>query len=132
MAFLNPLKLAIVISGVALSPALVFGQVSVGDRALGSTAPAAYQSAFDGYQPFVDTEMKPWRRANEEIAKTDYMGGMSGMQSKDGAADGKLVGKPEKGAAIPPMAPMGTMPGPVAKPDKATAVPQSTKSDPAH
>ena len=129
MAFLNPSKVTTVIAGVALCPAFVFGQIPVGDSAPASMAPAAYQSAFDGYKPFVETEMKPWRRANEEIAKTDYMGGMSGMQSKDGAADGKLVGKPEKGAAKPPMAPMGAMPGPVAKPDKAAAVPKPTKSD---
>lgn len=49
-----------------------------------ATAPAArqslYESAFEGYQPFQETELKSWRSTNEAIAKTDDTDAMGGMK----------------------------------------------------
>ena len=80
---------AAVVSVIVLSasvPHTAFAQGAVsGDSSPSSMSPM-YESAFEGYQPFQDSQMKSWVTANEDIAKTDYMGGMAGMgQENDGA-----------------------------------------------
>jgi hypothetical protein len=39
------------------------------------TPPSAAPSAFEGYRPFRDEEMKPWREVNDEVGR---LGGPSG------------------------------------------------------
>jgi hypothetical protein len=37
--------------------------------------PVEYRSAFDGYRPFVEPELRDWRRANEEVGAARGHGG---------------------------------------------------------
>jgi hypothetical protein len=33
------------------------------------TPPVEYRSAFEGYRPFADPQLRDWRKSNEEVAK---------------------------------------------------------------
>jgi hypothetical protein len=56
------------------------GDVRPGPSEPSSKAPAVtYSSAFEGYRPFAEEELRDWRKANEEV----------------GAAGGDRPGKPE-------------------------------------
>ena len=52
--------------------------------------PVQYRSAFDGYQPFAEQELRNWRRANEEVRAA---GGHAGHKPGQGAA--KATAKPQ-------------------------------------
>lgn len=34
-----------------------------------SVPPVEFRTAFEGYRPFADEELKDWRKANEEVRK---------------------------------------------------------------
>ena len=55
-------------------------------------APVEYRSAFEGYRPFVDTELRDWRKSNEEVGAA---GGHAGQRSGQGA--GAQSSKPQPG-----------------------------------
>lgn len=58
-------------------------------------APAVeYRSAFDGYQPFGESEPVDWRRANEQVGAA---GGHAGHEAGQGA--GQKTSKPQPGKA---------------------------------
>ena len=91
-------SISVVVMG-ALVPTFSFAQ----NTAAGTLSPMAtspvYESAFDGYQPFQDSEVKSWLEANEEIAKTDYMGGMAGTGQVKGV--GVVSTQPKSASAAP-------------------------------
>jgi hypothetical protein len=54
--------------------------------------PVEYRSAFEGYRPFADAELRDWRRSNEEVGAA---GGHAGHQPAPGP--GKPAAKPQPG-----------------------------------
>ena len=56
------------------------------------TPPLQYQSAFDGYRPFAEQELRDWRRANDAVRDA---GGHAGHQPGQGA--GQPASKPQPG-----------------------------------
>jgi hypothetical protein len=56
-------------------------------------APVEYRSAFEGYRPFAEQELRDWRKSNEEVGAA---GGHAGH--KPGQDAGKETSKPQPGA----------------------------------
>ena len=54
--------------------------------------PVEFRSAFEGYKPFADQELRDWRKSNEEI-------GVAGGHTDHGSgqASGKPTSKPQPG-----------------------------------
>jgi hypothetical protein len=55
--------------------------------------PVEYRSAFEGYRPFADTELRDWRKANQEVGEA---GGHAGHKPGQGA--GERTSKPQPGS----------------------------------
>jgi hypothetical protein len=56
--------------------------------------PVEYRSAFEGYRPFTDRELRDWRKANEEVREA---GGHAGH--KPGQGSRQQTSKPQPGSA---------------------------------
>jgi hypothetical protein len=54
--------------------------------------PVEFRSAFEGYRPFADQEMRDWRKANEEVGAA---GGHMGH--RPGQGSGRQTPKPQPG-----------------------------------
>jgi len=54
--------------------------------------PVEFRSAFDGYRPYADPDLRDWRRSNEEVGAA---GGHAGRRSGQGA--GNESSKPQPG-----------------------------------
>ena len=54
--------------------------------------PVEFRSAFEGYRPFADQEMRDWRKANEEVGAA---GGHAGH--RPGQGSGQQTSKPQPG-----------------------------------
>jgi hypothetical protein len=54
--------------------------------------PVEFRSAFEGYRPFADREMRDWRRSNDEVAKA---GGHAGL--RPGQGPGQQTSTPQPG-----------------------------------
>jgi len=57
-----------------------------------NTPPVEYRSAFGGYRPFKDSELRDWRKANEQVGAS---GGHAGQRPAQ--APGKEAAKPQPG-----------------------------------
>ena len=55
--------------------------------------PTEYRSAFEGYRPYAEQELRDWRGANEEVRQA---GGHAGHKPGQGA--GQETSKPEPGS----------------------------------
>jgi len=80
-------------------PALMLAGVAVAqsDRPnpLDAKAPAPqaeYRSAFEGYRPFADQDLRDWRKANDEVGAA---GGHAGQ--RPGQGPGEPTSKPQAG-----------------------------------
>jgi hypothetical protein len=54
--------------------------------------PVEYRSAFEGYRPFAEQDLRDWRKANEEVGAA---GGHAGHRPAQGA--GQQTSKPQPG-----------------------------------
>jgi len=54
--------------------------------------PVEYRSAFEGYRPFAEPELRDWRKSNEEVGAA---GGHAGPRS--GQGHGRETAKPQPG-----------------------------------
>jgi hypothetical protein len=54
--------------------------------------PVEFRSAFEGYRPFADSDLRDWRKSNEEVGAA---GGHAGH--KPGQAAGRHTSKPQPG-----------------------------------
>lgn len=54
--------------------------------------PAAYRSAFEGYRPYADPQLRDWRTANDEVGAA---GGHAGH--RPGQGPGQPTAKPQPG-----------------------------------
>lgn len=50
-----------------------------------------YQSAFDGYQPFRDEKLQPWRDVNDEVGRVGGQAGIFGGAGHAGHASAQSV-----------------------------------------
>ena len=86
---------------IFVAPALLCAGLAVaqgGDRPdardpRAKAAPVEYRSAFEGYRPFAEQELRNWRKSNEEVGAA---GGHAGH--KPGQGEGKETSKPQPGA----------------------------------
>ena len=85
--------LAMLIAGTAAAQS--HGRTKPADAG-SKVPPVQYRSAFDGYQPFAEQELRNWRRSNEEVGAA---GGHAGH--KPGQGPGKATSKPQPGAPAP-------------------------------
>lgn len=72
--------------------------------------PVEYRSAFEGYRPYAEPEMRDWRKSNEEVGKA---GGHAGH--RPGQSEGAQISKPQPGT-----------------PESSGAPAEKTKPAPAH
>jgi hypothetical protein len=56
------------------------------------TPPVEFRSAFEGYRPFLEQELRDWRKANEEVGAA---GGHAGH--RPGQGEGRQTSKPQPG-----------------------------------
>jgi len=56
-----------------------------------STPRIEYRSAFDGYRPFAERDLRDWRTANEEVRE-------AGGPHKPGRGSGQQTSKPQPGS----------------------------------
>ncbi len=73
--------------------------------AMTAVAPAAFRSAFEGYQPYTDEKMLPWKQANDAVGQ---IGGWREYAKEAGrpgppaqAGDGAAKTDPKAGNAKP-------------------------------
>jgi hypothetical protein len=55
--------------------------------------PVEFQSAFEGYRPYVETQLRDWRRSNEEVGAA---GGHAGQRPGQGEAPQTPKPQPQK------------------------------------
>ena len=69
-----------------------------------AAAPAVnYESAFTGYQPFREEEVRDWRALNEEVSRAGgHIGIMGGARGHAGHGSAKPAGKAAPGASAEP------------------------------
>ena len=85
---------------IFVAPALLFAGLAVAQNAERpdpmdprAKAPAVeYRSAFEGYRPYAETELRDWRKSNEEVGAA---GGHAGHKPGQGA--GAQTSKPQPG-----------------------------------
>lgn len=58
--------------------------------------PAEFRSAFEGYRPYAEPEMRNWRKSNEEVGAAGGHGG-----NRPGQGPGKDTSKPQPGNPAP-------------------------------
>ena len=81
-------------------PALLFAGLAVAQGAKPSdprdpkakVPPVEFRSAFEGFRPFADQELRDWRRSNEEVGAA---GGHAGH--RPGQGPGSETSKPQPG-----------------------------------
>jgi hypothetical protein len=56
--------------------------------------PVEFRSAFEGYRPYADRELRDWRKSNEEVGAA---GGHAGQ--RPGQGPGRETSKPQPGKA---------------------------------
>ncbi len=69
-----------------------------------AAAPLPYRSAFEGYRPFADQEVAPWKQANDEVGR---IGGWRAYAREAHAAPAAVPASAPQRAA-PPNSPAGT------------------------
>lgn len=70
-------SVVLVVSTVVASSAAAQGAPRLDPKDPKAPVPAVtYRSAFEGYRPYAEPELVPWRRANEEVGAA---GGHTGM-----------------------------------------------------
>lgn len=85
---------------IFVAPALLCAGLAVaqtGDRAdardpRAKAPPVEYRSAFEGYRPYAEAELRDWRKSNEEVGAA---GGHAGH--KPGQGPGAATSKPQRG-----------------------------------
>jgi hypothetical protein len=85
-------------------PALLFAGIAAaqGDRrpdprdARAQVPPVEYGSAFEGYRPYAESELRDWRKSNDEVGAA---GGHAGH--RPGQGTGKETSKPQPGNPAP-------------------------------
>ena len=65
--FNRPAWLALLVLPLWASTAAA--QTSVSATALPQAAPTAYRSAFEGYQPYTDEKIAPWKESNDNVGR---------------------------------------------------------------
>jgi hypothetical protein len=87
---------------ILLLPALVAGVAAAQDAGRASPAdPQAkvpnvqYGSAFEGYRPFVEQELRDWRKSNDEVGAAGAHAGHRPGQGGSKATSKPQPGKPE-------------------------------------
>lgn len=58
--------------------------------------PVEYRSAFEGYRPYAEPELRDWRKSNEEVGAA---GGHAGQ--RPGQGPGKETSRPQPGDPAP-------------------------------
>ena|SRR5687767_7515194 len=84
----------------AVVPALVFAGLAVAQGAGRSdprdpkakVSPVEFRSAFEGYRPYAEPDLRDWRKSNEEVGAA---GGHAGHRS--GQGPGSETSKPQTG-----------------------------------
>jgi hypothetical protein len=94
-------SLVLVVSAVVASAAAAQGAQRADPRDPKAPAPAVpYYSAFEGYRPYAEQELVPWRKANEEVGAA---GGHVGLhKSRQGSGEKAPAGAPAASDAKPP------------------------------
>jgi len=60
-----------------------------------SVPPVEYRSAFDGYRPFADEDLRDWRKSNDEVGAAGGHAGHPPGQGSGQQASKPRAGKPE-------------------------------------
>ena len=87
-------KAFVVGSALACAPLMTLAQTVRPQDAAEAKAPAPrvpYQSAFEGYRPYVDPEIAPWRQVNDEVGR---LKGHVGHVPQQPASPAKPAAKP--------------------------------------
>lgn len=90
---------------VVAAPALVFAGLAVaqGDSRPDpldprvKVPPVEFRSAFEAYRPFVDSELRDWRKSNEEAGAAGGHAGHRTSQERDKKAPKPRPDKPDQG-----------------------------------
>ena len=64
---MSQIQLAFGLALIAGSIAAVHAQPAAPTRAASSAASDAYRSAFEGYRPFADQALAPWKQTNDTV-----------------------------------------------------------------
>jgi hypothetical protein len=83
-----------------VAPALLYAGIAVAQSGArpdpmdprAKVPPVEFRSALDGYRPYADSELRDWRKSNEEVGAA---GGHAGQRP------GKLTSKPQPGNPAP-------------------------------
>jgi hypothetical protein len=69
--------------------------------------PVEFRSAFDGYRPYADQEMRDWRGANEEVGAAGGHAGHRPGQGPGGQTSKPQPGKPQSSGGALEKSPAG-------------------------
>jgi hypothetical protein len=67
--------------------------------------PVEFRSAFEGYRPFADRDMRDWRKANEEVGAAGGHAGHRPSQSPARQTSKPQPGKPQNSGEPPEKSP---------------------------
>lgn len=93
--------------------AVVAQQAPPAPPAQAPAAPSPYHSAFDGYQPFKDEKVAPWKGANDTVGR---IGGWRAYARQANEGDASASAPSPAAAAATGVAPGDSQPTPAAKP----------------
>ena len=79
----------------------VVASVQPGPAAAAETAPFAYRSAFEGYQPYTDEKIVNWKEANDTVGQIGGWRAYSKEASQGPSADNAVKPAPSAAPAKP-------------------------------
>ena len=98
-------RVALAVTLLSLCSSAANAQPAPPAAAMTAVAPAAFRSAFEGYQPYTDEKMLPWKQANDAVGQ---IGGWREYAREAGrpgtpaqAGDGAAKADPKAGNAKP-------------------------------